>query len=178
MVELVLFIIFAIAALFGAVTTVWARNTVYSALGLMLTLFSVAIFYVSNGAHFVAVVQVIVYAGAVMTLFLFVIMLVGVDRTEDRKENLPVQRPVALGLLALFGAAVLVAGRVTWVTGAVAGEAIEGTVENLGRELFRRWVLPFELTALLLIIAAAGTIALGLFRRGEGEPSDDEEEAA
>jgi NADH-quinone oxidoreductase subunit J len=175
MVELVLFVVFALAALLGAVTTVWARNPVYSALGLMLTLFSVAVFYVSSGAHFVAVVQVIVYAGAVMTLFLFVIMLVGVDRTEDRRENLPVQRPVALGLLALFGAAVLVAGRLTWVTGQGGGAGVEGTVENVGGELFRRWVLPFELTALLLIIAAVGTIALGLFRRGEEPPEEGEE---
>jgi NADH-quinone oxidoreductase subunit J len=175
MVELVLFIIFALAALLGAVTTVWARNPVYSALGLMLTLFSVAVFYVSSGAHFVAAVQVIVYAGAVMTLFLFVIMLVGVDRAEDRRENLPVQRPVALGLLALFGAGVLVAGRFTWVTGKGGGAGLEGTVENVGGELFRRWVLPFELTALLLIIAAVGTIALGLFRRGEERAEEGEE---
>ncbi|MFH1331606.1 MAG: NADH-quinone oxidoreductase subunit J [Actinomycetota bacterium] len=177
MVELVLFVVFALAAVFGAVTTVWARNPVYSALGLMLTLFSVAVFYVSNGAHFVAAVQVIVYAGAVMTLFLFVIMLVGVDRAEDRKENLPVQRPLALGLLALFGAAVLAAGRFTWVTGPAAGGGDEGTVEALGSEIFRRWVLPFELTALLLIIAAAGTVALGLFHHA-GEESPDEEETA
>ena len=178
MVELVLFIIFGLAALFGAVTVVWARNPIYSALGLMLTLFSVAVFYVSNGAHFIAAVQVIVYAGAVMTLFLFVIMLVGVDRSEDRRENLPVQRPLALGLLALFGAAVLVAGRLVWVTGPASGSGQEGTVEALGRELFRRWVLPFELTALLLIIAAAGTIALGMFRRGEAGGGEDEGEAA
>lgn len=177
MVELVLFIIFAVAALFGAVTTVWARNAIYSALGLMLTLFSVAVFYVSNGAHFVAAVQVIVYAGAVMTLFLFVIMLVGVDRAEDRKENLPVQRPVALGLLALFGAGVLVAGRFVWVTGPLSGTGEEGTIEALGGQLFHRWVLPFELTALLLIIASAGTIALGMFRRGEAGAGEDEEEA-
>ena len=125
---------------------------------------------------FVAAVQVIVYAGAVMTLFLFVIMLVGVDRAEDRKENLPVQRPVALGLLALFGAGVLVAGRFVWVTGPASGTGEEGTIEALGGELFRRWVLPFELTALLLIIAAVGTIALGMFRRGEAGAGEDEEE--
>lgn len=177
MVELVLFVVFALVAVFGAVTTVWARNPVYSALGLMLTLFSVAVFYVSNGAHFVAAVQVIVYAGAVMTLFLFVIMMVGVDRGEDRKENLPVQRPLALGLLALFGTAVLVAGRFAWVTGEPFPGDATGTVERLGSDLFRRWVLPFELTALLLIIAAAGTIALGLYHHAGEEPPDEEEAA-
>jgi NADH-quinone oxidoreductase subunit J len=170
MVELVLFIVFGLAALYGAVAMVWARNPVYSALGLMLTMFSLAVFYVSNAGHFVAVVQVIVYAGAVMTLFLFVIMLIGVDKAEDRSEPLPLQRPVALVLLALFAAGVLVAGARAWTTGTVAGtEPINGTVEAVGDRLFDTWLLPFEVTALLLIIAAAGTIALAFFRGGDGE---------
>src|SRR3972149_69932 len=114
MVELVLFIIFAVAALFGAVTMVWARNPVYSAIGLMLTMFSIAVFYVSNGAHFIAAIQVIIYAGAVMTLFLFVIMLIGVDNPEDRVENLPLHRPAALALMVLFGAGAGGPGRAAW----------------------------------------------------------------
>lgn len=173
MVELVLFVIFAAAALFGAVTMVWARNPVYSAMGLMLTMFSIAVFYVSNGAHFIAAVQVIIYAGAVMTLFLFVIMLIGVDRAESRTESLPVQRPAALGLMALFGAGVVLAGRSAWITGqpnSVAAPQI-GSIEEVGDTLFRDWLLPFEVTALLLIVAATGAIALALFR-------DDDEEAA
>jgi NADH-quinone oxidoreductase subunit J len=170
MVELVLFAAFGAVALFGAVSMVWARNPVYSAMGLMLTMFSVAVFYVSNSAHFIAVVQVIIYAGAVMTLFLFVIMLIGVDRDEDRREVIPLQRPVALAVLALFGAGVVVAGRFAWVTGPSAGgEPINGTVEAIGTELFRNWVLPFEVTALLLIIAATGAVGLALFRREEEE---------
>ena len=170
MVEGILFVIFGMAAIFGAVTMVWARNPVYSALGLMLSMFSIAVFYVSNAAHFVAVVQVIIYAGAVMTLFLFVIMLIGVDKAESRTENLPIQRPAALGLMVLFGAGVLVAGRAAWSTGPVSGlGAPEGTVEAIGTELFRRWVLPFEITALLVIIAAAGAIALAFFRDDDAE---------
>jgi NADH-quinone oxidoreductase subunit J len=170
MTELVLFVIFGAVALFGAISMVWARNPVYSAMGLMLTMFSVAVFYVSNAAHFIAVVQVIIYAGAVMTLFLFVIMLIGVDRDEDRREVIPLQRPVALAVLALFGAGVVVAGRFAWVTGpTVAGEPINGTVEEIGTELFRNWVLPFEVTALLLIIAATGAVGLALFRREDEE---------
>ena len=170
MVEFVLFMIFGLAALFGAITMVWPRNPVYSAMGLMLTMFSIAVFYVSNAGHFIAVVQVIIYAGAVMTLFLFVIMLIGVDRAEDRTENLPLQRPLALGLLMLFGTGVVLAGRLAWTTGAeAAGAAINGTVEAIGDEVFRRWLLPSEVTALLLIIAAAGAIALAYFRSGEDE---------
>jgi len=168
MIELVLFVVFAVTALFGAVTMVWARNPVYSALGLMLTMFSLAVFYVSNAGHFVAVVQVIVYAGAVMTLFLFVIMLIGVDKVEDRSETLPLQRPLALGLLGLFAAGVLAAGTRAWSTGFTApGEPVNGTVEAIGDRLFDAWLLPFEVTALLLIIAAAGTIALAFFRSGD-----------
>ncbi len=170
MVELVLFAIFALAALFGAVTMVWARNPVYSAMGLMLTMFSIAVFYVSNGAHFIAAVQVIIYAGAVMTLFLFVIMLIGVDKAEPRHENLPVQRPAALALLALFGAGVVLAGRNAWVTGRppAGGAPPDGSIEQVGAELFTDWLLPFEVTALLLIVAAAGAIALAFFRGEDG----------
>lgn len=164
MVEAVLFVIFGLAALTGAVSMVWARNPVYSAMGLMLTMFSIAVFYVSNAAHFVAVVQVIIYAGAVMTLFLFVIMLIGVDKAEDRAENLPLHRPLAFGLMGLFAVGVVLAGRAAWTTGPNRGIPIEGTIEEIGTELFRRWVLPFEVTALLLIIAAAGAIALAFFR--------------
>jgi len=165
MVETVLFFIFGTTAVFGGITMVWARNPVYSAMGLMLSMFSVAVFYVSNSAHFVAAVQVIIYAGAVMTLFLFVIMLIGVDKAQDRSENLPAQRPVALGLIVLFGAAVVAAGRLAWTTGPRNPlDPVNGTVEAIGNELFRRWVLPFEITALLLIVAAAGAIALAFFR--------------
>ena len=173
MVELVLFIIFGLAALFGAVTMVWARNPVYSAMGLMLAMFSIAVFYVSNGAHFIAAVQVIIYAGAVMTLFLFVIMLIGVDKAEPRTENLPVQRPVALALLALFGGGVALAGRSAWVTGRppTGGAPPNGSIEQIGSTLFNDWLLPFEVTALLLIVAAAGAIALAFFREDEGESS-------
>ena len=171
MVELALFIIFAIAAIFGAISMVWARNPVYSAMGLMLTMFSIAIFYVSNGAHFIAAVQVIIYAGAVMTLFLFVIMLIGVDKAETRIENLPLQRPAALALMVLFGAGVLIAGRSAWVTGITpAGSVpVDGSIEQIGTKLFNEWLLPFEVTALLLIIAAAGAIALAFFRDEEAQ---------
>jgi NADH-quinone oxidoreductase subunit J len=170
MVELVLFIIFGITAIFGALAMVWARNPVYSALGLMLTMFSLAVFYVSNAGHFVAVVQVIVYAGAIMTLFLFVIMLIGVDKAEDRSESIPFQRPVTIVLLGLFAAGVLIAGSRAWVTGPVSpAEPINGTIEAIGDEIFGTWLLPFEITALLLIIAATGSVALAFFRGDDGE---------
>ena len=164
-VEVVLFIVFAIVAVLGGITMVAARNPVYSAMGLLLSMFSMAVFYVMNDAHFVAAVQVLIYAGAVMTLFLFVIMLIGVDKAEDQTEQIPFQRPIALVLGAALLALIFVAARATWVTGFGTGEARIGTIENISDELFGTWLLPFEATVLLLTIAAVGTIALAQYER-------------
>lgn len=172
MIEAVLFVLMAIGALAGAATVVLSRNPVYSAMGLLGTLFSVAVIYVVHLAHLVAAVQVIVYAGAVMTLFLFVIMMIGVDVAEDTSENLPRQR-VVVGVLAAatvgFAIYLGVSHGFAWVpaaSGDPAAEAANGTVQAIGEELFRTWVLAFEVTALLLTVAAAGAIALAYFRRG------------
>jgi NADH-quinone oxidoreductase subunit J len=178
MTELILFFIFGALALAGGITVVAARNPVHSAMGLMLTLFSLAVFYVAQAAHFVAAVQVIVYAGAVMTLFLFVIMLIGVDKAENLAETIKFQRPLVavVGVaVVVIGVFVAVGGRFAWVTGRAApGAEINGTVEAIGDELFTTWLLPFEATALLLIIASVGALALAYFRprrRGEEEDS-------
>ena len=170
MVELVLFAILAITSVAGALTVVFARNPVHSAMGLLGTLFSLGVIYVVNLAHLVAAVQVIVYAGAVMTLFLFVIMLIGVDKAEERTENLPYQRQLVIGLavitLGLAGALAFGSG-FRWIPAAPSGVAPpNGTVEAIAAPLFTDWVLAFEATALLLTIAAAGAIALAYFRRG------------
>ncbi len=169
--EVVVFIVFGAAALAGGVAMVLARNPVFSAMGLLLSMFSVGVFYVLNNAHFVAAVHVLIYAGAVMTLFLFVIMLIGVDKSEDTEEQIPHQRPLAIALGVGLLALVLVAGRAAWVTGNAALETAVpiGTIENISGELFGTWLLPFEATVLLLTIAAVGTIALAQFsprRRG------------
>lgn len=171
MVESILFVLMAMTALAGAVTVVISRNPVYSAMGLLGTLFSVAILYVVQLAHFVAAVQVIVYAGAVMTLFLFVIMLIGVDKTEDIKENLPMQRVWVLGLaglIILLSAGITFSGGLDWVpaaTSATNTDLTNGTVAAVAEPMFTDWVLAFEATALMLTIAAAGAITLAQFRR-------------
>lgn len=171
MVEAVIFVLMALAAIAGALTVVLARNPVHSALGLLATLFSVAVLYVVQLAHFVAAVQVIVYAGAVMTLFLFVIMLIGVDIEETREESLPWQRPVVIGLAAvivLFAGGMTLFGNFDWVPGAsnaIIPETTSGTIQAIAEPLFTDWVLAFEATALLLTIAAAGAIALAHYRR-------------
>jgi NADH-quinone oxidoreductase subunit J len=177
MVELILFVLMAAAAVAGAVTVIFARNPVHAAMGLLGTLFSLAVLYVVNLAHLVAAVQVIVYAGAVMTLFLFVIMLIGVDKAEDRDEKLPAQRQLAAGLAGItlvLALALVFGGRFSWVpTGGDGANPPNGTVEAIAAPLFTDWVLAFEATALLLTIAAAGAISLAYFKRGVR----DEEEA-
>jgi NADH-quinone oxidoreductase subunit J len=144
---------------------------VYSAVGLLGTLFSVAVLYVIQLAHLVAAVQVIVYAGAVMTLFLFVIMLIGVDKEETRAEPLPLQR-VWVGVLAggiiLFAAVITLLGDFEWVpaaSGTFLEDSTNGTIQAIAEPLFTDWVLAFEATALLLTIAAAGAVVLAQFKR-------------
>lgn len=166
MVEVIVFGIFAVAAVAGGLVMVTARSPVYSAMGLLLAMVSMAVFYIMNGAHFVAAVQVLIYAGAVMTLFLFVIMLIGVDRAVDRSESIPFQRPMVLVLGGGLIALILISARNAWITGRASGIcAVDcvGTIENISGELFTAWLLPFEATVLLLTIAAVGTIALGQF---------------
>ncbi len=170
MAEALIFVIMGLGALVGAITVVVARNPIYSAMGLLGTLLSVAVIYVAQLAHLVAAVQVIVYAGAVLTLFLFVIMLIGVDQDESREETLPYQRWIVGGLalvIVLFAGGVTLFGDFEWVPAAttIIPDATNGTVEAVAEPLFTDWVLAFEATALLLTIAAAGAIALAHYRR-------------
>ena len=173
MAEAIVFLIFAAVALAGAVTMVGARNTVYSAVGLLATMFSIAVMYVLLDAHFIAAVQVIIYAGAVMTLFLFVIMLIGVDKSDAYGIQVPAQRILTwVGAVGFF-AAIVLAGQAAWVTGSnmFGVSDLNGTIENVSDELFGTWMIVFLSTVLLLTIAALGTIALAYF----GVDIEDEE---
>ena len=160
------FIVASAIVLAGALGVVLARHPVHSALFLVQTLFGVAVLFVSQQADFLAAVQVVVYAGAIVVLFLFVIMLLGVDRSDDvAAEPLRGQRPAALAL-AVIGLAelVLLARNTTWATGGVSvvGPASgPGTnVEKLGRSLFSFYLMPFEVTSVLLVIAVVGAVVL------------------
>jgi NADH-quinone oxidoreductase subunit J len=165
-------VIFATAALLilvGAVGVITVKNPVHSALSLIMTLFGVAIAFVAQSADFLAAVQIIVYAGAIVVLFLFVIMFLGVDRRDaDRVEPLVGQRAFAAG-----GVVVTVAGLITlmarshWVTGAMSvstkGTPIaagSGNVKQLGTAIFTTYLFAFEATAALLIIAVVGAVML------------------
>jgi NADH-quinone oxidoreductase subunit J len=160
---------FAVAAaivLSGAIGVVVARNPVHSALMLVMTLFGVAVLFVLQNAPFLAAVQVIVYAGAIVVLFLFVIMFLGVDREENVAfEPLRGQRPLAVGLVVLGTTGLLLLGEVSrWTTGAphVAGPdtGAQPNVALLGKSLFTTYLFPFEATAALLVIAVVGAVVL------------------
>jgi NADH-quinone oxidoreductase subunit J len=160
------FVVASVIVLAGGLGVVMARNPVHSALMLIQTLFGVAVLFVAQQADFLAAVQVIVYAGAIVVLFLFVIMLLGVDREENvAAEQLRGQRPTAV-LLAVIGLAelLLLARSNSWATGAVSvvGPANgPGTnVEKLGRSLFSFYLMPFEVTSVLLVIAVVGAVVL------------------
>jgi NADH-quinone oxidoreductase subunit J len=180
--ELFVFACAAAMCLVGAVGVIVRRNPVHAALSLVLTLFGVAVLFVAQEAHFLAAVQVIVYAGAIVVLFLFVIMLLGVDRAEDlRTEPLVAQRSLAalvgVGLLALLLTAVIRGSDVLTVRGrglATQLEAENGdaNIAQLARSVFGDYVVAFELTSVLLVVAVVGTVLLARRRRaGTGEPS-------
>jgi NADH-quinone oxidoreductase subunit J len=183
--EAIIFFVAAALALGGAVGVVLGRNPVHCALLLVVTLVAVAIFFLLQEAHLVAAVQVIVYAGAIVVLFLFVIMLLGVDKRESLHDPIPYQRPAALTLGAILLAEIfLLAGR-DWVTGArsVRGSATRqvdgadlGNVERVARTLFTDFLWPFELTAALLVIAVVGSVVLAR-RSGQRAQLDEHERA-
>src|SRR5207302_4458638 len=149
------FVVGAAAILAGALGVVLSRNPVHSALMLVMTLFGVAVEFVNQQADFLAAVQVIVYAGAIVILFLFVIMLLGVDREENiAAEPLKGQRPVALALGAVVLVELVTLARVDqWSTGAHSGAGqVTGAGDNvtkLGQSIFTRYLLPFEITSVL-----------------------------
>jgi NADH-quinone oxidoreductase subunit J len=185
--ELAIFSIFAALALAGAFITVLAPNPVHCALGLVLTLVSVAVFFLQQEAQLLAAVQIVVYAGAVVVLFLFVIMLLGVDRHESLRETLRYQRPAALALGALLLAEVLYLGGRTWATGAsatrgaltgpdAAGEDLNN-IERVARSLFTDFLWPFEITAALLVIAVVGGVVLARRSGQRVELLDEAEDA-
>jgi NADH-quinone oxidoreductase subunit J len=148
----------------GAVGVVTMRNPVHAALSLVLTLFGIAVLFIELQADFLAAVQIIVYAGAIVVLFLFVIMFLGVDRRENvEEEPLEGQRPLAYVLVLLAAAGVLVlTASAHWVTGArhVTGTTKGINVANIGRSVFTTYLFAFEATAALLVIAVVGAVVL------------------
>jgi len=162
--QLLVFILASVMVVAGAFGVILRSNPVHAALSLVLTLFGVAVHFVALEAHFLAAVQIIVYAGAIVVLFLFVIMLLGVDKAEDLSvEPFPIQRPLAavvgVGVSGLVIAAI-VRARDTIVAGEPLGADGDQNISALARNLFSDHVFAFEFTSILLIVAVAGTVLL------------------
>jgi NADH-quinone oxidoreductase subunit J len=162
--DLILFLVLALVSIATALGMLISRNAVYSALFLVLNFVTVAVFYLLLGAPFIAMAQITVYAGAIMVLFLFVIMLLGAEQLAPA-QVLPWQRPLA-GALAFILVAEATYILVTRARPAgdvlPPGDAIN-TMENLrqlGMALFREYLLPFEVTSILLLVAMVGAIVL------------------
>ncbi|MEU1128458.1 NADH-quinone oxidoreductase subunit J [Streptomyces sp. NPDC005900] len=149
-------------AVIGALCTILMRKAVHSALCLAGTMIILAVFYLANGAYFLGIVQIVVYTGAIMMLFLFVVMLVGVTAADSLKETIKGQRWLAL-LCGLGFAVLLFAGignaSVSEFNG--LGKANSGgNVEGLARLIFTKYVFAFEITGALLITATVGAMVL------------------
>ncbi|WP_139797743.1 NADH-quinone oxidoreductase subunit J [Mycobacterium noviomagense] len=160
--EAVTFWVLGALALIGAVGMVMAANAVYSAMFLAMTMIILAVFYMVQDALFLGVVQVVVYTGAVMMLFLFVLMLIGVDSAESLVETLRGQRVAAVaagvgfGILLIAGIGAATTRTFVGLTKANAG----GNVNGLASLIFSRYLWAFELTSALLITAAVGAMVL------------------
>ncbi len=198
--ELVVFLIAGLLSIAGALGLILFRNPVHSALSLVLSLFAVAVLFLNQDAQFLAAVQIIVYAGAIVVLFLFVIMLLGVDQAEDLSvEPIAGQRGIAVAIgvailvLSVFFVAIVDDGGATGAESATAEKVDSLTlsqqtpdevfadgesdgverlpnVEQLGRSLFTDYVFAFEVTALLLTIAVVGAVLLARKPKGELAP--------
>jgi NADH-quinone oxidoreductase subunit J len=165
MAEWLVFAAGTLLALIGAAGVLTMRNPVHAALFLVQTLFGVAVLFVSLQAHFLAAVQIIVYAGAIVVLFLFVIMLLGVDKSDVKApEILKGQRVMAAVLGGIALVELLLISRVNVALGAKGGSGtLDGAgtnVEKLSEAVFTKFLFPFEITSILLVIAVVGAVLL------------------
>jgi len=162
--ELIIFLIVAVGAIVSAVAMVTRRNPLKSVLLLIVNFFCIAIVYLLLHAQFIAIIQIIVYAGAIMVLFLFVIMLLNLDdeTSPDSKINPRIVIGYALSATVLIEILIVLglpfAGAATMINHQKAIEI--GTIESIGRSLFTQYLFPFEITSALLLAAIVGVIVL------------------
>ncbi|MYS20544.1 NADH-quinone oxidoreductase subunit J [Streptomyces sp. DvalAA-14] len=162
--EAVQFWVLGTVAVIGALGTVLMKKSVHSALSLAGTMIVLAVFYLAQGAYFLGIVQIVVYTGAIMMLFLFVVMLVGITAADSLKETLKGQRWMAaicgIGFGILLIAGISNASLHTFAGAGQANAANGGNVQGLARLVFTQYVWAFEITGALLITAAVGAMVL------------------
>ncbi len=171
-VTLISFFVLAVASVASALGVIFFKNAVHSALSLILTLLFLALFYLQLGAMFIAIVQVLIYAGAIMVLFLFVVtMLVSEASDNEQQDRIPWQRGVAAALgVVLVGALsyLLITGanidanvKASGANSLAATVAKQGDTQAFGLALFHGFAFPFEVTSLLIVVAILGAMVLG-----------------
>lgn len=163
---MILFWILSVISVGSAILMITNRNPVRSALYLVLTFLCVAVFYITLEAQFIAAVQVIVYAGAIMVLFLFVIMLLNLGAPHALRETRSLQPAMALAFGSIFLLLILFSRSLLYLPGMAASEADAapmGTVQGIGQHLYspaEPWLFPFEITSVLLLTAVVGAIVM------------------
>jgi NADH-quinone oxidoreductase subunit J len=163
--ELIVFLVLSLVAISSALGMAFSRNAIYSALFLVLNFVTVAVFYLLLGAPFIAMSQITVYAGAIMVLFLFVIMLLGAESIAPLSQSVPWQRPLAftLAVTLLVESVYLIFSRSqlgTVITAPGPAANSMDSLRNMAMTLFNQFLLPFEITSILLLVAMVGAIVL------------------
>jgi NADH-quinone oxidoreductase subunit J len=169
--ELFVFLVLSLVAIASALGMLFSRNTIYSALFLVLNFVTVAVFYLMLGAPFIAMSQITVYAGAIMVLFLFVIMLLGAESVTSPTQGMSWQRPLAflLAITLTVESVYLIFARAKLDTVITAPDVTTNSMESLremAMTLFDKFLLPFEITSILLLVAMVGAIVLAKKEKG------------
>jgi NADH-quinone oxidoreductase subunit J len=176
--EAVLFWLLAPLAVLASLGMLLVKKAVHSAILLAWVMITLAFFYIAQGALFLGIVQIVVYTGAVMMLFLFILMLVGVDSSDSLTETIRGLRPIAITAAIGFGGLMIsLLGRATLGRAPVGLDAAnaEGNVQGLAQLLFSDYVWPFEVVSALLITAALGAMVLAHHQRTNMRPTQREQ---
>src|SRR5579863_8941922 len=171
-VNLISFFVLAVASIASAFGVIFFRNAVHSALSLILTLFFLALFYLQLGAMFIAIVQILIYAGAIMVLFLFVVTMLASETSDNEmRDRIPWQRGVAsmlgvvlvgaLSYLLITGASIDQSVKASGAISLAAVVKAQGDTQAFGLALFHGFSFPFEVTSLLIVVAILGAMVLG-----------------
>jgi NADH-quinone oxidoreductase subunit J len=162
MITQILFWLLSVVALFGALMVITSKNPVYSVLWLIVTFFAISGHYLLLNAQFLAIVNIIVYAGAIMVLFLFVIMMINLNKETEPTRNrwIKLAGAVAGGCLLLVIVAALRNTELNNQSAQVVTGDI-GLIKNLGHELFTTYVVPFEISSILFLSAMVGAVLIG-----------------
>jgi NADH-quinone oxidoreductase subunit J len=164
------FFVLAVASVASAIGVIAFRNAVYSALSLILILLFLALFYLQLGAMFIAIVQILIYAGAIMVLFLFVVTMLASEASDtELPDRIPWQRYIAatLGIILVGALSYLlftgatIGAKATPANSLSAKVAAQGNIEAFGLALFHGFAFPFEITSLLIVVAILGALVFG-----------------